>query len=269
MIGRKTVLGLSLLCAFVFSAIAVQSASAAPVESNNTTAVTCVKQAKATFKFKDADCSVESAEKGTKGEFEHVALTTKSGEATAIEGVKVGANPILIGEAFGVKAEVECKKAVTSEATVVNTESEKKHKVSGQATTTFSEGCTVTNQKNCTVKEPIKAVTIYRGVDGEVAKGGKEEMGTEFKPKTGTTFTTLEFSGAFCLLPAKAEVTGTATATGVGAGKTPTYSGSTLKFTKAMTEETLKFAGNPASFTLESTVKMTESGNPISLTTAT
>jgi hypothetical protein len=270
MIGRTAVVALSLLCAVLFCAIGAQSASAAPTESIKTTAFTCKKELKTDFQFEDADCTRESAG-GKSGLYAHVeiGLSVKTG----IQASKAGVfGPKLTGEAFGVKVEVECGKAETTPATVVNSEAEKKHKVSGEATIALSGSCTVIKPANCTVKEPIKAVTTYRGVEGEVAKGGSKEMGVEFKPKEGTIFTTLEFGskeGKLCLLPAKAEVTGTATATGVGHFEIPSYSGSILEFSKPMTEETLKFAGNPASFTLESTVKMTENGNPVALTTVT
>jgi hypothetical protein len=261
----------------MFSAMAVQITVAAPTKSVRLTAFTCKKEPNPVFKFEDEHCIRESP--SNNGSYNHVEIT-KDLTTAADARKKVGsANPRLIGEAFGVKAEVECEKAETT-GNIHNVESggaEKKHTVTGESTTTFSGKCTVTNQPNCTVKEPIKAVTVYEGVEGEVKKGGSKEMGVEQKPKeAGKPFTTLEFGskeGKLCLLPAKAEVTGTLVATGVGSGETPSHSGAIGVFTKAMTEETLKFAGNKASFTLESTVEMEGeegvTGNPIDFTTAT
>jgi hypothetical protein len=277
MIGRKTVVGLSLLCALMFSAMAVQSAVAAPTKSVRLTAFTCKKEKTKEFTFNDEHCTSDNKEK--KGEFEHREIAKDV--TTAIDAKRKAGSPEpkLVGELFGVKAEVSCEKA-ESTGNIHNVESggaEKKHTVTGELTTTFSGNCRVTNQPNCTVQEKITAETLYEGVEGEVAKGGKNEMGVQQRPKEGETFTTLKFGskeGKLCLLPAEAKVTGTAIATGVeGGGKEPVYSGAINVFTKAMTEETLKFGGNPASFTLESTVTMKpepeKEANPITLTTVT
>jgi hypothetical protein len=269
MIGRRAIVGLSLLCALMFSAMAVQSAIAA-TKSVRTTAFTCKKEATKKFRFSDEDCTKESATK--EGQFEHVEIA--KGTTTSLFVGQSGASPKLIGEAFGVKAEVECSFS-NIEPTIHNVESggaEKKHTVTGEVFAEFKTFCSVTNLPNCKVEEPIKiTVSEYEGVEGEVAKGGAKEMGVAIRPIGTTTFATLKFSskeGKFCPLPAEAKVTGTVVATGVGSGETPIYSGAKAVITRAMTEETLKFAGNPASFALESTVSQFV-GNPIALTTVT
>jgi hypothetical protein len=261
----------------MFSAMAVQSAVAAPTKSVRTTAFTCQKEETQNFKFEDVHCTKETIPPN-KGFYNHVEIAKDVTTGIEVSKKPGSANPKLIGEAFGVKAEVECEKA-NGTGNVHNVESggaEKKHTVTGIIIFIFDGNCRVSNQPNCTVQKEIKAETVYEGVEGEVKKGGSKEMGVEFKPKEGTIFTTLEFGskeGKLCLLPAKAEITGTLVATGVGSGETPSYSGAIGVFTKAMTEETLKFAGNKASFTLECTIEMEKKAgltqNPIVFTTLT
>ena len=88
MIGRKAVIGLSLLSALLFSAFAVQSASALVVKvSKNTTAFTCVKTEPNKGDLKDAHC--DEKVDPNKGEYKHdaIALNTTTTVAATNQGV--------------------------------------------------------------------------------------------------------------------------------------------------------------------------------------
>jgi len=261
MIGRKATLGLALLCALFFSAIAVQSAGA--TVSNNTTAVTCV-EGGGNLDFTDAHCDKKVGDK--EGKFGHV--TIANGTTTEIEasnettgGATVASK--LFGEPFKVQTEIECTK-LSGTGSLTNSGEGTTHKVSGPATTNFS-GCTVKKPAKCTVKEPIVAETIAEGVDGLEGKG---EMGLEFKPKVGNTFSVVTLEGAECALKGKPfNVEGTAIGTSGSGSQTSKHTGATLVFTKAMTEKTLKTAEKFAWFEATTTVRMKGAGNPIALTT--
>jgi hypothetical protein len=64
MIGRRAVVGLSLLSALLFCAFAAQSASAALKTSTNTTGFTCVKGVTEKGDFKDEHCDETNVGKG-------------------------------------------------------------------------------------------------------------------------------------------------------------------------------------------------------------
>jgi len=95
MIGRRAVVGFSLLCLLSFSAFAATSAPAALKTSNNTTAFTCVKGG-GQKDFKDVHC--DEAVTAETGEFGHELIplnTTTEGEATNTT------NAVLKGEVVG------------------------------------------------------------------------------------------------------------------------------------------------------------------------
>jgi hypothetical protein len=270
MIGRRTVIGLSLLSALVFCAFAAQSASAAAAK--NTTAFTCI--AKAEGDFKDAHCD-EKVEPG-KGSFAHAALT---GSPTEIQGTNedTAGNPttaVLTGVAAGVPAEITCK-TVHATGNIENKQTGTEHQIKGTLTTLF-ENCQVDKPAKCQVLVPIEVKAVYEGVEGALGGGAIDEMGVEFKPHEGETFVQIVFGNdAECALKnAKLKVTGTAIATGTPPPtKATKHTGVTSNFTKAMTEKTLKFAGNAASFELSTTVRMKDVGGVkqpgIALTTVT
>ena len=263
MIGRKAVIGLSLLSALLFCAFAAQSASAAAAK--NTTAVTCVKGG-TDLDFKDEHCD-EKVAKGT-GSFSHVAIAPGTKTTISVTNAKTAnktteaAPTILKGSIFGVKSEIVCK-TVSGEGTLTNEESGKEHKVSGTVTANFTS-CTVNKPAGCKVKEPITTTSSTAGV--EELGAGKNEMGLEFKPTEGEVFSEVTLEG--CLLAGKYKTTGTAIGTGTPA-PTEKHSGTTNVFTNAMTKETLKLAGNPAEISSSTTVTMSGGGNPIALTTTT
>lgn len=266
--ARRSAVGLSLICALLFCALAAGGASAA--EGKNTTAFTCV-EGGGEKDFSDAHCDKKVA--GGTGKFGHVAI--KTGEATKIVVTNAGtknetqeAAPIIQkGTILGIKSEIECK-TLSGEGTLTNEEpSAGVHRVKGSITAKFTT-CTVKKPAlGCKVKEPIEVSSNVEGVEGLGA--GKNEMGLEFKP-TGEHFATLKIEG--CLVAGTFNVDGTAIATGTPA-PTEKFTGATSIFTNAMTKETLKLAGNVAEIESSSTVRMApvegKQQNPISLTTVT
>jgi len=91
--GRRAVIGLCMLCALVFSAVAAQSAAAA---ASGTTAYTCVEGSTSTAKFNSATCNETAAG----GKFGHTAIAEKT--TTELSGNGVGATE-LKGTHAGVK----------------------------------------------------------------------------------------------------------------------------------------------------------------------
>jgi hypothetical protein len=272
MIGRKAVVGLSLLSALLFCAFAAQSASAAPAK--NTTAVTCVKGG-GELDFKDEHCDEKVAAKT--GSFGHVAInegkpvTTNVSVTNAKTANKTteAAPTILKGTVFGVKNEITCK-TVAGEGSLTNSEPvAKDHKLTGSITANFTS-CTVNKPAGfgCKVKEPITVKSKVEGVEGLGA--GKNEMGLEFKPSEGEVFNEVVIES--CFLAGTFKTTGTAIGTGTPA-PTEKHSGTTNVFTNAMTKETLKLAGNPAEVSSSTTVRMApvegKEQSPIALTTTT
>jgi hypothetical protein len=273
MIGRRAIVGLSLLCALMFSAVAAQSALAV----KGTTAFTCVEKAKGDFS--DAHCD-KAVTAGT-GTFGHVEI----GESTTelhVTNNKTKASTtehtpaVLKGEAFKVPTEIDCTKVEgTSSTKNVKEGIDKVMANEGIFSVKYSE-CTVTKPTNekgehvCKVKEPIEAKGTTTTRVQVIAE--KETMGVEFKPEAGKPFTQITYEGAECPLKGlTANVEGTALATGArGPDNSVSSSGATLVFTDAMTTETLKFGGKPAG--LESTVTVSmgnkeKTENPITLTT--
>jgi hypothetical protein len=282
MIGRRAVVGLSLLSALLLCAFAAQSASAnVRTTSNNTTAFTCVKDAGKTGDFKDAHCD-ETGIKG-KEEFKHVEI--KLNETTEIEAsnekvtesTKKSEPALLTGKIALAKVKIECLKVKNKAgSTIHNVEpTSKQHTFTGTIETEFEE-CKVLELAKCAVKEPIIAGASIHGVEGmEGPKGEKNAMGIEFvghKPEE--TFTEIEFinkgAEACSLNGKKFPVKGSVVATSGPTTESPQEnkeSGATLVFNKM---NTLKFGPEPAEFhgIFTSTMKET-GGNPIALTTTT
>jgi hypothetical protein len=282
MIGRRAVIGLSLLCALLFSAFAVQSASAA---TTGTTAFTCVKvTGAATGDFKDAHCDETNI---GKGEYVHEPLTTNP---TAIESTNektkektLQSTPAVFkGEAALSKVEITCT-TVKATGSIENGEEEvggnKKHIIrihngeKGKVFSTTYSGCTVQKPSTkCTVTDPVtkKAGTVVvkaTAVSSETVGAGKNEMGLVFSPAAGTPFAELLFEGAECALATGKgfPVEGSAVGTGTPVN-TAISAGATVIFTEAMTKETLSFGGKAATFTSAVTTRMV-GGEPISATT--
>jgi len=280
MIGRKAVVGLSLLCALCFCAFAASSASA-----KGTTAGEC-KSASGSKDFKDAHCDEEVAA-GT-GSFGHVLF--EKGSAVKYTGVNdtTGTKTpwMLEGKLAGVVVTVECTE-VTSAGSVTNEEVGGVMKLKFGDIKVTATGCTVPTQPACTVEVPVfetgvtdpmnlkKEAVEKTGPTGEIIKAhaevaGSTEMGLKFAPTEGTTFVTLVFSGVGCpaALKGNKPVQGFAYGTSKGRGSTEatSSSGATLTFSKETTASGLTFGGNTATLVGTQTLRK-EGGNPLILTT--
>lgn len=298
MIGRRATVGLSLLCALMFCALAAQSATAQKVgiekvvKAVNTTAFTCVKGGGEDFA--DAHCDEKVG-----GKFGHAKIDPGSKTDIEVSNAETAnktteaASATLKGVLAGVTVEVTCKTASPGKETSyienVNHEAAKQHTVKGTISVAFS-GCEVKKPAKCVVKEPIETLAEFQGVEGlklqtpgEPPVVHENTMGVEFKgdPNEEAAFAklTLENKGAEkCALAGKVlEVFGTAIATGTPA---PTqankHSGATSVFEPGNGMQTLevgKGTGQKAEFTGTFTTRMAEVNkvkqDPISLTTNT
>jgi hypothetical protein len=276
MIGYRAVIGLSLLCALLFSAFAAQSASA-----KGTTAFTCV-AGTGSSGFEDEHCDKATNEKA-KVKFVHSEIAPKTetavtgtNEKTASE-TKASTTATFISVRAGVTVHIDCT-GVHSEGTLTNSEVTGKMQAAGPTTVTYT-GCTVTKPINCTVNSPKKPAgtieTEKLTAKTKIISEAPEEMGVEVTPNSGT-FVSLEFSGEKCAFkgltfPIAGSVIGTP-------GNEPNGHGATLWFSATAQEEKefgegkstamqkLTFGGSPALYKGVETLKMVE-GNPITLTT--
>jgi hypothetical protein len=170
MIGHRAVIGLSLLSALLFSAIAAQSALAIVAkESNNTTAFTCVKEATKTGDFKDAHC--DETHPTSEGEYEHELIpldTTTSVETTNLSAV------VLKGSLLGAKVEISCATLASPFSKIHNQEpSAGEHKFTGTVSTELTK-CGVKQPLKCIIKEPIVTKADVYGVEWMEAPKAKK-----------------------------------------------------------------------------------------------
>jgi hypothetical protein len=271
-IGSKAMVGLSLLCALFFSAVAAEAAAAAAAQ--NTTAFTCVEVAPGTGAFADSHCDQISKE----GKYSHSAVSTGVSIEVSLTNAKTAnktteSTPaVLKGTLAGVALEIECKTA-KGEGSFSNQEpSAKVHTGSGTASTNMSE-CQVKKPAKCTVKEPISL--NLEGAPVEKLGAGGNEMGGEVKPDGGgEVFITLQLVNKGeekCpLANVSFEVKGSGiVATGGTATQTEKQTGSTAVYTNAMTKERLSIGGKAAEFSLITTVSAKASGIPLGGTTVT
>lgn len=270
MIGRRTLAGLSLLCALAFCAFAAQSASA--VQAVNTTAFTC-KEGE-TKDFADEHCD-EKVAAGT-GKFGHVKIPLAETTPIVVTNEKTAnkttesSSLLLKGKAFGAAVEITCKK-FTGEGQIHNIEDpEFKHTVTGIVSGKFTE-CEVKKPAKCTLKEAVLAESNFTGVEGLGSE--KNTMGVEFNPKEGKTFATLTLEGAECALKGTAfKVEGSAIATGTPSPSAK-HSGATSVYEPGNEMESLSIGGVASEFTGTFTTKMApKAGEPqpaIALTTVT
>jgi hypothetical protein len=272
MIGRRSTIGVALLCAFAFCVFAAQSAMAQTGEKAvNTTAVTCVPQGEGNFE--DSHCDKKSPIPGT-GKFEHAPITKDT--TTEIEVTGEGSFT-LTGVLAGVNAEITCKKAqsVAGKSFLHNVETSGKHTVTGTVLIHFSE-CEVKKPTKCTLKEPVVTTANFEGV--EKLGPSKNEMGVEFKGEGAEgSFAELTFQNKGeekCSLTNGGKpflVQGSAIATGQTATQSESYSGATSKYELGPENnrmETLTIGGKPQTFTGTFTTRMA-GGDPIALTTTT
>lgn len=256
MTGRKSIIGLSLLCMVAICAFAAPSASA-----EGTTAVTCVK-GEGKLDFNDAHCT-ESAEPG-KGLYGHIGIAEN--QLTEIElsnantaNKTTEAEPsLLTGELAGVKSvEISCK-TVKGTGSLTNKEEKASMLASGSATIEHSE-CVVSKPAGCVVKEPIVYEANFKTYGNEAemaveftgAKAGGEFGAITYKNKGAEKCVfnekTIGISGAFKGRP----------------GNAPQGKGTTLWFDDG---ETLKWGSSLYDLTGAMTWRM-KNGNPIAFTT--
>jgi hypothetical protein len=223
MIGRKAVIGLALLCSLAFCAVVAQGAAA------EQTVFTCAPGAGAapTKDFTDAHCD-NTVEPG-KGTFHHVTIEkgkkteiTLTNSATENETKSAARAHLFISKLHGVsEVEVNCT-TISGTGTMENTETSGVMGASGEGTIKFT-GCTA--NKNCTVAEPIETAVKGALVEGLSSEG----MGLKFEPKTGTTFTSITFSGASCPLKAFGAIPVAGSTIGTAHGE-PKGEGATVYF---------------------------------------
>ncbi len=282
MIGRRAVIGLSLLSALLVCTFAAQSASALkPPTSANTTAFTCVKGAGKDFKDAHCDEAVPQT-----GEFGHVAIandTTTEIDLTnsAVTESTKKSEPALLTITIALsKGEIECTtiKSNTKNSLIHNVEpAAKLHTFTGTIRKEFSS-CNVKKIAKCVVAEPIVLTANIHGVEGmEGPKGEKNAMGIEFVGHGAEEeFATIEFKnkGAeACSLNGKSfPIRGSMIATNgptTESKQDNKHSGSTLVFTPKFKMQTLTCGPNLAEFHAIFTPTMAGGGNPIAMTTTT
>ncbi|HET7444462.1 MAG TPA: hypothetical protein VFJ57_07370 [Solirubrobacterales bacterium] len=251
MIGRKSIIGVSVLCALALSVLGVTSASAAQ------RAYTCTKNVTDLAKqFKDAHCETQGTPPQTYG---HLLITTAN-TATHISNAKTASSTTaaavskLKGALSGVETEVQCTGLTGGGALTNAAES-----VSGTATLEYS-GCTVTKPagKGCVVKggaittESLAATTV-----------GQAAGNLKITPAGETNFAVIPIEK--CSIEAlnnNFPVTGSVVVTVTGATLSTTHSGVT-------TQNTLKFGGVKAGLEGSATLGMgtpLEDGEAIVLT---
>ncbi len=270
MIGRRATVGLALLSALVFCAVAAQSSLAA--KAVNTTAFTCVLEG-GNADFADAHCNEFVGTE--KGKYGHVAVTvgeTKSLDATnqkVKNNTTENGSITLKSNHLGAAVEVTCEtmKTATSKSTVHNVEKEGKHTMTGNGTAEF-EKCKVLKPLNCTIKEPLTAAADFEGVEG--LGESKNEMGVEFKQQEGKNIAEISFEGASCTFKGKTfPITGSAIGTST-VSQTNKWTGATIEFSPANGMQSLKLSTSAAEVFM--TVTPTGSGgggHPIPITTTT
>jgi hypothetical protein len=189
MTARRSIVGLTVLCALCFSAFAAANASAA-----GTTQFTCVKGA-ATTGFSDADCSTASAT----GPFHHVSVA--NGTTTTLKSVGTTIQ-ILESTVGGIAFEISCTNEsnvgeATNEEVEGEVKGEKRMTITGKNIVITYTGCTVTKPaaNGCVANSPGKPA-------GTIVTNNLKSMslltptkGIRFDPTTGTTFVEIVVSG--------------------------------------------------------------------------
>jgi hypothetical protein len=251
MIGRKTVIGLSMLCALVVCAIAAQAASA------STTAYTCANVGGTSGGFKAAHCKPSDAGAGA---FAHVAI--KAGEVTAITGSDLSTagthtGAILKSTVAGSAIELAAKE-VSGSGSMSNSESGGEMVASGTGKIKYSGvtenllGCKVTGKPGgAGIVETKELAASTAGVGA----------GLKFSPKEGTLFA--EFELTECIIgPITIKVFGTVLGTPDGATTNTVHNTVTAAKTLRLQNATSgPFAGIEGTLTIKGA-----NGNPLSVT---
>ena len=206
MIGRRAVVGLSLLSALLFCAFAAQSASAA--QAVNTTTFTCFDTGNfKTGDFTDAHCDVP----GTPGsqQFAHKTIPTFTQTEVTMTNEKVtngtkDSEPTVVKSKIGLSSvEITCTtvKGEPKNSAVENVEEGKGHFWRG-VWAWVTEACTVNKPAKCAVKAPIKSDSTLVAV--EKLGAAENEMGVELKGSGAEeTLAEVTFEGAECALKSK------------------------------------------------------------------
>jgi hypothetical protein len=275
MIGRRALIGLSLLGALLLCLFAVQSASA--VSSINTTAVTCVfKGGFGLEDFSDSHCNTKVTP--GEGSFVHeIIASNKTTEVSATnqnvtESTKIS-EPAVLKSKIGLTAvEITCNTVqnLSSKSEIHNIDVGGTHALTGQVRTLFTT-CTVNKPAKCTVQEPIESNAT---VEGAEKLGAGTEMGIELKGKSfEETFAEITFLGTECALKSKTfkvqgSVIGTSGPT-TESSQATSYGGATVVFTPKSNMQSLKLGVEKAEFSTIVTPKNAGSGTPIAATTST
>jgi hypothetical protein len=247
MIGRKSVIGIAVLCAFAFSAIAAATAAA------EQQAYTCSSSA-ATKSFSDAHCKPGST--GTA--FGHTFIA--NGTVTTITGsnaktafsTEAAQGTILKGQLSGVATSLQCT-GLTFHGTLTNS--------AGPPTSVTGTG--IIKYMGCTITAPVgKSCIIGGGGTIETTELTATTLGAaastlKFAPASGTKFASIPIEGCNENVPPNANwpLTGAFTASISGATITTTHAGTT-------TQNTLKFAGTKAGIEGALTISMAEGSTP-------
>lgn len=255
MTGRRAAMGISVLCALSFSAIA-SSASAA---TSGTTAFTCAANSVAgAQKFSDAHCLTAASGNGG---FKHVGFpnstSVTSTNTNTASSTTAAAPSTFKGTITGIKTAITCT-AVSGSGAVENM-------IQGEVHTALLLGLELTFT-GCTVPEPAGRECVVKG--GEIKT--KSLSGT-----TNGTGKTIEIIGngeekllaSITIEKCKENKPPNMTYSTTGSVRIP-LSGATLNSThaEATTQGTLKFAGNVAGFEGSLTIKNAANGTPISFT---
>jgi hypothetical protein len=261
MIGRRAVIGLSLLCALVFSAIAAPGAMA---ETKTATAFTCV-PAEGGAGFSKEHCrEADAVSSGAK--FKHAEIppgewtaTHASNEKTAEE-TKASTNGVVTATVGGLKATITCKKiTVTGEIENFEDPVTKAMDIKGRKGVIHASECVLSGAlatiEGCKVENET---IITNELDGTSLVGTME---AESSPPGGV-FATIRLTGCKTKSLNETGLSVTGTMKGIGDGATGE--------TTVASSSGLKVAGQSASLTSKVTVRMTNGTtleNPISGTT--
>jgi hypothetical protein len=221
MTARRSIVGLTVLCALVFCAFAVADASAA-----GTTAFTCVESG-GKKDFSDADCSTKVAEGS--GKFGHVSIA--NGTTTTLKSVGT-TNQVLATTVAGITFEITCT-GESNVGEVANEEVEGTMTVTGKNTVITYTGCTVTKPvQGCVVKSPGQSTgTIVTNALKSMSFLTTTPKGVKFEPGSGSTFVEIEVSGCTtAALNGTKAITGTEIAVPRGAFLDTTAASSSLAF---------------------------------------
>jgi hypothetical protein len=241
MSGRRAIVGLCMLCALVFSAVAAQGAQAA---TEGTTAFTCINTGTGTLWGEH--CLGSNPGHGEtqgwkhvvspQGEVTHATLTNeKTGLGT------VGAvSPELTVTVGGVMVKLVATE-VHGTGHLHNVLSGEEHSVVGSGTITFSH-VTVAEPEHC----KVEGVTAPGGAEmvtttALTATTAGQGMGLKFSPETGESLTELTIAnngGTCAAAQANVNIVGTVKGVPDNPGATTTFNAETM-----ITEGTLHFGG--------------------------